>query len=147
MASRTVLLGLFIATIALISSGAGCSAVSGSTSGVEADTVVADVDSIDLPEQISPSDTLTVRFSGTVGPNGCYSFDRFDVKRTSGRLTITPMVQDRTGDDVMCSMAIVPLDETYRAAPPFTEGSWTVTVPQPEGKNVSSTVEVVPDGG
>lgn len=147
MDRHTILVVLFIGTIAITSSGAGCSTVSGSTPGDEVDTVVADVDNIEVPEHISPSDTLVVRFSGRVGPNGCYSFDRFDVERTAGRLTITPVVRHRTGDDIMCTMAIVPLDETCRVAPPFSEGTWTVTVPQPEGENISSTVEVIRDGG
>lgn len=114
-----------------------------SDSGQEPGNLVAEVQRIDVPAQIAPSDTLAVQFYGTVGPNGCYSFARFDVERTTSRLTITPKVQYRGGDDVMCTMAVVPLEETYRAAPPFSEGTLTLVVPQTDGAAVTETVEVV----
>lgn len=147
MDMRTVLVVLLAETLVLVGSGAGCSTVGGSDSNGEVDTLVADVDSIGVPDQISSSDTLSVRLYGTVGPNGCYSFDRFDVGRSPGRLAVTPVVRHRTGNDILCTMAVVPLDETYTAYPPFSEGTWTVTVPQPEEEDVTSVVEVTPNGG
>lgn len=144
---RTLLVIVLTGTVAILGSGAGCSMLSNSDSSKQVNTNTADVDRLDVPDQISPTDTLSVTLHGTVGPNGCYSFDRFDVERSSKRLTVTPLVHHRTGDDVACTMAIVPLEETYKAPPPFSDGTWTITVPQPEGEDRSATVEVIPEGG
>jgi len=101
---------------------------------------VAEVDSLHAPDQIAASDTLSLRLTGTVGPDGCHAFDGFDVERSEGQLTVTPMVVHRGGQ--MCTQAIVPLDETYAAAPPFSAGTLTVVVPQPDRPDVTATVEV-----
>lgn len=139
---------VFVGLVALVVGGAGCSMLSNadSTPDEESETGIAEVDSIEAPTQIASSDTLTVQFYGTVGPNGCYSFDGFETEKHDGRLTITPVVQYRGGEGMMCTMAIVPLEETYTAAPPFEEGSLTLEVPQPDGPDVTATVEVTRDG-
>jgi hypothetical protein len=144
MRLHAFLVALLVGVVAFLGSGVGCSFLTGTSSdpGRDVEHVVAEVDSLDVPARIASSDTLRVRMSGTVGPNGCYSFDEFDGERTEGRLTITPRVEHVTGDEVMCTMAIVPLDETYMAAPPFEEGELSVTVPQPDRPDVTATVEV-----
>jgi hypothetical protein len=103
---------------------------------------VAEVDSLIAPSQIAPSDTLSMRLLGTVGPNGCYSFDRFDVERSTDRLTVTPVVEHGTSEEILCSMAVVPLDETHEARPPFEKGTLTIAVPQPDREDVTTTLEV-----
>lgn len=113
----------------------------------EVEFLVAEVDSIDTPDRIAPSDTLSVQFYGTVGPNGCYSLDRFDEKRSSGRLTVEPVVKHVVGEGIGCTMAIVPLEATYRAAPPFEEGELTIEVPQSDQADVTATVEVKGEEG
>lgn len=113
--------------------------------GRQVEALVAEVDSVDAPDKIASSDTLTVQFYGTVGPNGCYSFDRFDVERSGSRLIVTPVVEHRRGEDIACTMAIVPLDVTYTAEPPFDVGTLTIEVPQPEDSNVTTAVEVTND--
>jgi hypothetical protein len=142
--SRSVLLVVVAVGTALLVGGAGCSNVAGAD---ESDPPVATVDSIEAPSRIAPSDTLTVRLRGTVGPNGCYSLDRVDVRRAAGRLTLTPLVDRVRGGDVACTMAIVPLDETMRFDPPFEEGALTITVPQPDQADVTATVEVTAGDG
>lgn len=102
--------------------------------------LVADVDSLGVPDQIAPSDTLSVQMKGTVGPNGCYSLDRIEEERSEGQLTLIPVVRHVT--DRMCTMAIVPLEQTYEIAPPFEEGTLQVVVSQTEGSDVTATVEV-----
>lgn len=142
---RSLLVVLVTGMVALVAGGAGCSMLTNSDSneGRQVASLVAEVDSIDTPNEIASSDTLTVQFYGTVGPNGCYSFERFDVERSASRLIVTPVVERVTGEDVVCTMAIVPLDVTYTAAPPFEEGTLTVEVPQTDGSEVTATVEVV----
>ncbi len=79
---------------------------------------------------------------GTVGPNGCYTLARIASERTGSRLTLRPLVADATDERRMCTMAVVPLDATYTAAPPFTEGTLRIVVPQASQTNVTTTVTV-----
>jgi len=143
MQSVRLLFGtLVLGMIVFAGGGAGCSMLANSDDGTD-DAVergVAEVDSLHAPTHIAASDTLALRLTGTVGPNGCHSFDGFDVERSGGQLTITPVVEHRTGQ--MCTQAIVPLDETYAAAPPFAAGTLTVVVPQPDRPDVTAAVEV-----
>lgn len=142
---RSLFFVVLIGTGMLLTSGAGCSLVSSAESDRDRaeEAGIAEVDSIHVSPQTGSTDTLSVRLLGTVGPNGCYSFDRFDVERTPDRLTITPIVQRITADDIACTMALVPLDETYHAQPPFSTGALTIRVPQADRPDVTTTVEVV----
>lgn len=123
--------------------GGGCAG--GGAAGTADDRLrpVAEVNRIEVPDRIGTSDTLTIRLLGTVGPNGCYSLERVAVKRGAERVQITPLVNQDRRQDAMCTMAIVPLDETVRLAPPFGEGRLSVVVLQSEGGSVQNTVEVV----
>ena len=140
---RTLLVALLCVPFVLLASGAGCSMLTGAeTDGQQLEYLVASVDSIDAPSQIAPSDTLRVRLVGTVGPDGCHSFERFDVERSSGRLTLMPIVKRTTGEGIACTQAIVPLNRTYTAPPPFAEGTLTITAPQSDRPDVTASVEV-----
>lgn len=142
MRPRTLLATFLACTVALLGSGAGCSTLTGTEEERAVEHLVAEVDSLDVPAQIASSDTLSIRLSGTVGPNGCYSFDRFDTERSTDRLTVTPVVEHVTGEGFACTMAIVPLDATFAAAPPFEEGVITIAVPQSDRPDVTATVQV-----
>lgn len=142
MRPHTLFVILLAGIVAAFGSGVGCATLTGVEDKQDLEYDVAQVDSLDVPTRISPSDTLTIRMTGTVGPNGCYSFNRFSVERAPGRLSVTPVVTRATADDVACTMAIVPLDETYTAAPPFEDGELTVVVPQPDRPDVTKTLEV-----
>jgi hypothetical protein len=104
--------------------------------------LVAGVDSLTVPSQIAPTDTLTVRMQGTVGPNSCYGFEEFDVARSTGQLRVTPVVAHTIADNIACAMAVEPLDRTYTAPPPFAEGTLTITVPQSDQPAVTASVTV-----
>jgi len=104
------------------------------------------VDSVAVPAQISPTDTLRVEMKGTVGPNSCYRFEKFDVVRSTGRLTITPIVAHTTADDILCATVVVPLTRTYTHGPPFGAGTLTITIPQSDQPDVTATVEVRNEG-
>ncbi len=132
----------------LLLSGAGCGSTATTTTAQPPTTTDAPVPDtarvarIDVPAQIAPSDTLRIHLSGTVGPNGCYSLARIDEGRTPGRLTLTPLVRPPTADDRACTMAIVPLDTTHVASPPFEPGRLAVRVPQGSRPAVTDTVTV-----
>jgi hypothetical protein len=106
------------------------------------DGPLAQVDRMDVPDRIAPTDTLLVQLSGTVGPNGCYSLDRIETERGPGQVTLRPVVQPPTDEDQMCTMALVPLDTTHQVPPPFEAGTLSVTVPQEDGPAVTDSVEV-----
>lgn len=141
---RLLVRGLLVAGVAIVVGGAGCSMLTNPKSGnsSNAEATIAEVDSLDVPDTIASTDTLRVRFHGTVGPNGCYSFDRFDVEQSQQKLTVTPVVQHVTAKNVACTMAIVPLDHTFTAAPPFDVGQLTLVVPQPNGEEIWTVLEV-----
>lgn len=122
--------------------GAGCTGADADASGSAPSTRIAEVDRMEVPNRIDPSDTLTVRLLGMVGPNGCYSLGRVTVERASQRVQIMPLVNQVRRQDAMCTMAIVPLDETVRLDPPFAAGTLSIVVPQSEGPAVTATVEV-----
>jgi hypothetical protein len=103
-------------------------------------SLMAEVDSIEAPSRIGTTDTLSVRLQGTVGPNGCYSFNRMAVERAPRQIRLVPLVSRATQGG--CTMAVVPLDETVRVDPPFVPGTLTITVPQPNRENAATTVEV-----
>lgn len=135
---HALFIAFLLGTIALAGSGFGCS--TNALSEDEQNFTVAEVDSLDVPAQISSTDTLSVHFYGTVGQNGCYSLDHIEEDRSAGEVTLIPVVRHRTG--VACTMAIVPLDARYRVLPPFEEGTLEILVPQPEAPDVTATVTV-----
>ena len=107
-----------------------------------ADAPLAQVDRVEVPARIAPTDTLPVQLSGTVGPNGCYALARIETEQGPGAVTLYPVVDPPADDDRPCTMALVPLDTTYRVPPPFETGTLSVTVPQEDGPAVTDTVEV-----
>jgi len=105
-------------------------------------SLIAEVDRIEAPSRIGTTDTLSVRLRGTVGPNGCYSFNRMATERSPRQVRLVPLVQRASRGDAACTTALVPLDEAVRVDPPFVPGTLTITVPQPKRANVMTTVEV-----
>lgn len=113
------------------------------------DTLLAQVDTVEAPARITPTDTLQLRLRGTVGPNGCYSLVRVEQERTPTQVILRPVVR-HSGEDA-CTMAVVPLDEGVTVAPPFEEGALRLVVPQTDRSAIRTTVQVgagrAPDAG
>jgi hypothetical protein len=128
-----------IGVLVLGGSGLGCGAPSHSDPD-PGGTGIATVDSLVAPQRIAPTDTLSVRLIGRVGPNGCYSLSAIEASRTEGDVRLVPRVRHERGG--MCTMAIVPLDATYRVAPPFEPGAFAIEVPQAGRAAVTDTVMV-----
>jgi len=139
---HTLLVAFLVGAVAVFGGGFRCAVLTGAEDNRDVERAVAEVDSLDVPPRISPTDTLTVRMYGMVGPNGCHSFERFDSERSGDRVRVTPVVARVTGEEVACTMAVVPLDRTYAVAPPFEPGTFTVVVPQPDRTDVTATVDV-----
>jgi hypothetical protein len=132
---------LFIGLVLV--TGGGCATSGGKEMPKGATGPLAEVDRVEAPDRIASADTLAVRLVGTVGPNGCYALDRVAVARVGARIRLTPLIDPSRRADAMCTMAIVPLDETVRLAPPFEPGPLTILVPQSAGAAVRATVDVI----
>ncbi len=126
----------------LMTAGVGCVGSEAGSPSADPSSLLAEVERMEVPDRVASSDTLTVRLVGTVGPNGCYSLDRLDVERGVEQIQIRPLVDRVHRRDAMCTMAIVPLDETLRLSPPFSADTLSILVPQSEGAAVTATVPV-----
>ncbi len=147
MLPRLALLAALLVGPGLLGGGASCGSIASSSppSAVTGDASALDtarVGRVDVPARIAPTDTLRIHLSGTVGPNGCYSLARIEAVRAPGQVTVTPLVQPPTADDQACTMAVVPLDTTYAANPPFEPGRLSITVPQRDRSPVTDTITV-----
>lgn len=98
------------------------------------DYFIVKVDSLTAPDTISTDDTLEIKLSGTIGPDGCHSFDRFVSSRYSHKLELS--VCGKKVHSVACPAMVVPLDTTYRVIPPFEPGTFRIEIIQP--KNIES---------
>lgn len=131
-------LSYFFALLPIATLITGCSIFD---SGSSTSSFTIAVDSISVPSEVASSDTLVVRPLGTVGPNGCYSFERFEASRTSSSLDLKLIGKQVEDDDVTCTDAIIELDTTYRVPPPL-EGPFEINIHQPDESILSRTVEV-----
>lgn len=128
---RTLLVVLAVAL-------AGCSSVTGD----DLREYRIRVDRIEAPESVAAGDTLTVGFHGRVGPDGCHRLSDIHRERSSGRLLVTFIGVENTADDIGCTLAIVPLEETLEVPPPFEGDEFTIAVRQPDGTRLTRTVAV-----
>lgn len=109
--------------------------------GTNTSTFIIQVDSISVPTEVASDDTLAIRPFGRVGPNGCYSFERFEASRTTSSLDLKLIGELVEGDDIGCLSAIIELDTTYTVPPPL-EGPFEIDILQPDESVLTHTVEV-----
>lgn len=86
--------------------------------------------------QVAPGESLRVRLSGTVGPNGAYSLGEVRVTRERQRIVIEPLV-NRQEDGNFIQM-LIPLEHTLALALPA--GRYTLEV---RGEGTARTKDVV----
>ncbi len=111
----------------------GCGLVDSDT-----DTFVIRVDSVSAPAAIAPADTITVRFFGSIGPNGCYSLVDAPTTRTPALLEVR---FNGKRVDALCIQTPIFLDHTQRLVPPFVD-PFTIRVLQPDGATLEHIVRV-----
>lgn len=98
------------------------------------------VDSISVPQEISSSDPLTVRFHGMIGPNQCYSFDRFLTNKEPDRLDVAAF--GRYEASGRCEPIEVFLSgRELVVSPPFVD-PFTIMVYQPTGDSLRYELRV-----
>ena len=129
----------------------GCTAMGGCLTGLavagcglfapSAERFLIRVDSIAVPSMAAASDTVTARFYGAIGPDGCWALARVDRQATSASLDVTfhGEHQERSGYD--CTASPVALDHVEVLAPPLST-PFTITVHQPDGSLLRRLVTV-----
>ena len=109
--------------------------------GPSVDHFVIRVADISAPSIVNASDTLQIRFSGGIGPDGCWSLDRVDrhVTKTTLELTFRGKHEVTSGFD--CTQMPTALDYLDRVPPPL-ETPFSITVHQPDGSLLRRQVTV-----
>ncbi len=130
-------LGVAAACLLLIAGSVACSNI------LAADTVrfFIAVDSISAPASIAASDTLTARFFGKIGLNGCFRLERVERSRNAGLLEMRFHGAQNVNRNVACTQMPVMLDHLERVPPPL-EGPFKIRVIQPNGSVLEKVVEV-----
>ncbi len=77
------------------------------------------VDTLIVPDTLSPGQTLEFRVKGTVGPTSCDTFDHVERYRSETGVTLVLWARRRYAKD--CAAHPVPLDTTFVESPPFAD--------------------------
>ena len=64
------------------------------------------IDKITFSDTVSVNDTLSIKFDGFIGPNGCYNFQNFETHKKSNDIHITVWGK-KPNYDAMCTQALV----------------------------------------
>ena len=101
---------------------------------------IVQVDSIFHPPSVALNDTIVIRFYGTIGTNGCYSFSYFDDKLQPLQIDLT-VVGERNASTV-CADVMVYLDgKEYRCV--ATQKGWfSINIRQPDESRLRDSVLV-----
>jgi len=124
---------VLIALIATVS----CSLISGD----DYDHFRIRVDSIVAPDTAASGDSLRITLFGFVGPDGCYSFDRIDSRRTTNSVELSVWGRHRTGRGFACTHAVVELRQSHVVPPPLGI-PFSVIVVQPDGSRLNRPIDV-----
>ena len=103
-----------------------------------------EVDSIDLADTITTSDTLFISFYGTVGTTNCYSFYQFCPETIMDTIKVEVWGMLAPGEN--CDSVMVYLEGEQLNVYNFDEGTYFVHVKQPDGSLLTDSLAVVPTG-
>ena len=103
-----------------------------------------DVDSIDLADTITITDTLFISFYGTVGNTSWYSFYQFYAETVVDTINIEVWGMLTPGEN--CDSVLVCLEGEQLNIINFVEGTYFVHVKQPDGSLLIDSLAVVPTG-
>jgi hypothetical protein len=96
----------------------------------------ATVEEVACATHVTPGESLRVRLSGVIGPNGAYSLQEIRVTRERNRIIIEPLVQRQP--EGMFMQMIVPLERTLALA--VTAGTQQLEVVGADGKRTRDVV-------
>ena len=100
------------------------------------------VDSIDLVDTITTTDTLYISFYGTIGTNDCYSFSHFYPETDEDTINVEVWGMLEPGEN--CDSGLVYLDGEKLNIINFAEGIYFVHVYQPDGSLLADSLIVIP---
>ena len=100
--------------------------------------VVLDVEKIEAPATISATSPLDVVL--TVMTGGCVTFDKIQVQRGSANASLTALGTDSRRNGCLDIGFVGP--QTVRVEPPFTPGTFTITVNRDHLAPLVATVQV-----
>ena len=103
-----------------------------------------EVDSINLADTITTSDTLSISFYGTVGNTSCYSFYQFYAETVVDTINIEVWGMLTPGEN--CDSGLVYLEDEQLKIINFYEGTYFVHVKQPDGGLLTDSLTVVLPG-
>lgn len=92
---------------------------------------IVKVDSISHPSFATIGDTVAIQLFGTIGPDGCHSFSRFEDTIQPMQLDLTVWGQ-RTPDHV-CPTVMVYLDGKEYTVVVTQQGWYSINIHQPDG--------------
>ncbi len=98
------------------------------------------VDSITHPDTVSITDTLIIKFYGTVGPDGCHSFSHFEEHKKTNELELTVWGTKRIRG--LCTDVMVFLDGKEYKTLPNKRGLFQIKVIQPDNSFFIDSVYV-----
>ncbi len=98
------------------------------------------VDSIEYPSSIFLGQNLTIKFYATLGPDGCYTFSRFDATLTDNLIDVTVYGKHEQRD--ICTDAISYLYGSALDVSRLDTGMYIIHVNQPYPPDIYDTVYV-----
>lgn len=140
MKKHTLLLSAILLMAGLLVWTSGCK----EDDGPQPDFLIK-IDSIVFADTIQTTDTLSVKFYGEIGPNGCYQFNRFEQVGLNGGDPLNSIkfqVWGRYEDTGNCTDAISYMNGNEIGINGFVTGNYNILVVQPDGSIMSGLVYV-----
>ncbi len=103
-------------------------------------TFVMKIDSIQHPSSVLLGRKLDIKFYGTIGPNGCYTFSHFDPSLQGRNINVT--VYGQHSDATTCDMAVSYLNGAMLSVSQLDTGRYIIHVSQPNPPDIFDTVYV-----
>jgi hypothetical protein len=89
------------------------------------------IDSIQIPDNITINEPFDIRFYGTIGTNGCYQFSQFETEKQGNSITVKAWGKFDKGSSI-CPTVMVYLDNEKLNYQIKEKGSYTIKVKQPD---------------
>jgi len=133
---KNVFTAFAVALSLLMFSWSGCD----SNKGPDTEEFIIQIDSIVHADTITVGETLSIKFYGIVGPNGCYAFDRLMPEYTDGELATTALGIQTFQD--LCPDQEVYMNGSELVVSDIPAGTLIVKALQPDGSAITQQVFV-----
>jgi hypothetical protein len=138
---KNVFTAFAVALSVLVFSWSGCD----NNNGPDTEEFIIQIDSIVHADTITLGETLSIKFYGRVGPNGCYAFDRLvpeymQIDASTGELATTAFGIQTFQD--LCPDQEVYLNGSELVVSDIPAGNLIVKALQPDGSAITQQVFV-----